>query len=180
MNAIIQPADVQLGRTLPVAPGDGDPAVHTLRRTGRKAVRFSGWHLIEAIGANEENAVWHELNIYRTTTDEVVVELIVRRNTAEHRDLFRVNTFADLAGAAAWLEGYAPADDVPIPAGLGAVDTALPWAVLQSVQLRQRIEQIEIDYRTLLSEIFVALDLTDPAEVQPPMSALPPVCAPVD
>jgi hypothetical protein len=142
------------------------PTTFTLRRTGRKAVRFEGWQLIEAIGSNNGRHVWNDLNIYRTAKGCIVVELIARRNGPDHHDVFHVKTFDDLPAAAAWLESYRAADDVPIPAGLGEVDTALPWAVLQAVQLRQTIDRIEADYHASLSEVFAALDLTDPAEVQ--------------
>lgn len=147
----------------------GQPAAvtHTLRRTGRKAVRFDGWQLVEAVGNGSGRHVWHDLNIYRTVKGCVIVELIVRRGQPEHQDVFHVKTFDDLGAAACWLETYRSADDVPIPAGLGEVDTALPWAVLQAVQLRQSIDRLESDYQALLSEVFGALDLTDPAEAQP-------------
>ena len=138
----------------------------TLRRTGRKAVRFDGWQLIEAIGSAGGRHVWNDLNVYRTVKGCVVVELIARRQAPEHQDLFYVKTFEDMNAAATWLEAYRPANDVPIPAGLGEVDTALPWAVLHAVQLRQTIDRLEADYHAMLSEVFAALDLTDPAEMQ--------------
>lgn len=136
----------------------------TLRRTGRKPVRFEGWQLIEAAGSDGRCPIWYDLNLYSTVAGSVVVELVTRRHAVDDQDLFRVKTFADLRAAAAWLEGYRCAEDVPIPAGLSSIDTALPWAVLQAVQLRQRLHRIETDFHALLSEVFAALDLTDPAE----------------
>lgn len=167
MNAINDPAEmVSDSHRQTAAPYDQEAAsTFTLRRTGRKAVKFDGWQLIEAIGSQNRD-VWHDLNIYRSVKDALVVELIVRRGLPDHQDMFRVNTFEDLAAAAEWLEAYRPADDVPIPSGLGAVDTALPWAVLHAVQLRQSIERIALDYQSLLSEVFAALDLSDPPDVQ--------------
>jgi len=149
------------GREEPVA------VTHTLRRTGRKAVRFEGWQVVEAIGSSAGRHVWHDLNVYRTVKGCIIIELIARRNLPDHQDLFHVKTFDDLTAAAAWLESYRTADDVPIPANLAEVDVALPWAVLQAVQLRQRIDRLESDYQALLSEVFAALDLTDAAEAQP-------------
>ena len=160
MNAIADPA-AMLSDQPDEQPG---ATTHTLRRTGRKAVRFDGWQLVEAIGSDGSRPVWHDLNVYRTVKGCIVVELIVRHGQPDRQDMFRVKTFDDLNAAAAWLEAYRCADDVPIPAGLGAVDTALPWAVLQSVQLRQSIDRLEADYHGLISEVFAALDLTDPAE----------------
>jgi hypothetical protein len=170
MNAYIGPTGIGSDNHL---PADASRAAHegagtyTLRRTGRKAVRFDGWQLVEAIGSEAGRHIWHDLNIYRTVKGCIIVELIVRGNQPDHQDVFHVKTFEDLTAAAAWLESYRCADDVPIPAGLGEAQVALPWAVLQAVQLRQSMDRLESDYQALLSEVFAALDLTDPAEAQP-------------
>jgi hypothetical protein len=168
MNAL---TDTSPASSAPPRAGQADggaegSVTHTLRRTGRKAVRFEGWHLIEAVCPSDGREMWHDLNIYRTVKGTVVVELIVRRHLPDQQDIFHVKTFDDLPAAASWLETYRPGDDLPVPAGLGSPDLALPWAVLQSVQLRQRMDRIEADYWALLSEVFAALDLTDPAEPQ--------------
>jgi hypothetical protein len=144
--------------------GGGPAAEWTLRRTGRKPIRFEGWQLIEAAGSDGRSPIWYDLNLYRTTAGGIVVELVARRQAMGHQDLFRVKTFEDLDTAAGWLEGYGYAEDVPVPPGMSAAETALPWAVLQAVQLRQCLERIEADYHALLSEVFAALDLSDPAE----------------
>jgi hypothetical protein len=169
MNVITDPSDV-----LTAPPprtdwthGEAEAAVvHTLRRTGRKAVRFDGWQLVEALGGVAGRQVWHDLNLYRTVAGGFVVELIVRHQQPDRHEVRRVEIFNDLAAAAAWLEAYSPADDAMVPPGLAAADTPLPWAVLLAVQLRQRVEQIELDYRSMLSDVFAAIDLTDPAECQ--------------
>ncbi len=169
MNAINDPSRLTPAHhpSLDVCSAEQQPAAtYTLRRTGRKAIRFEGWQLIEAVGCDRNRDVWHNLNIYRTAKDSLVVELTVRRASADHQDIFIIKTFNDLPAAAAWLENYRPADDVPIPNGLGAIDTGLPWAVLHAVRLRQSIDRIELDYRALLSEVFEALDVTEAPDVQ--------------
>jgi hypothetical protein len=141
----------------------------TLRRTGRKAVRFDGWHLVEATCDTGNRPVTHDLNIYRTVKDGIVVELIVRQTQLDQKDIAHVQTFPSLTEAASWLESYRAADDMPVPADLNARETALPWAVLQAVQLRQAMERAESDYRSMLTEVFAALDLTDtPEPASPP------------
>ncbi len=149
---------------IPDAAGLLPSATYTLRRTGRKALRFEGWQLIEAVGTARDRHVWHDLNVFRTLGGGVVVELIVHNDDPDQPDIGRVETFADLAAAAAWLESYPVAADVPVPGSLGTLDTALPWAMLHAAQLRQRLAGIELDYRALLSEVFAALDLTEPAD----------------
>jgi hypothetical protein len=144
--------------------GDHQSVAWTLRRTGRKPVRFNGWQMIEATGSDGYSPIWYDLKLYGNSAGGVVVELVARRQSMGHPDLFRVKTCESLDDAAAWLETYTFAGDVPVPANMSAVDTALPWAVLQAVQLRQTLERIETDYHALLSEVFAALDLSDPAE----------------
>lgn len=150
---------------------DDTATLHTLRRTGRKPLRFTGWQVIEAVGAGAPAKLWHDINIYRTVEGTVVVELIARRQDAGERDLFRVESFPDAQAAAAWLEGYRFADDVPVPAGLSSAEMGLPWAVLHAVQLRQQLGRIEENYRALLSEVFAALDVADQADAPPALSS---------
>jgi hypothetical protein len=169
MSVIASPAasqaDIVLGSQLDGA-GDGSyQESFTLRRTGRKAVRFHGRQLVEAAGPKTERDVWHDLNIYATTEEHIVVELIVRRNPMDRQDIHCVKTFNNLSEAASWLQCYDPTDHAPIPLSFGVVDTALPWAVMQAVHLRQTIDRICIDYRSLLTEVFMALDLTEPVEI---------------
>jgi hypothetical protein len=179
MNAISDPALLVLNGEHRSAAGSNEAAVtHTLRRTGRKAVRFQGWQLIEAIGSDGNRDVWHDLNIYRTVKDAIVVELIVRRGLEGQQDTCHVKTFEDLPAAAAWLENYPAAEDAPIPPGLGSNDIALAWAVLQAVQLRQCIDRLASNYQTLLTEVFAALELTDPPDAQPVQAQRKAACKP--
>jgi hypothetical protein len=161
MNAVTDPAGF-----LPDHRAEPPPSTFTLRRTGRKGIRFDGWQLIEATGSGGSRTAWHDLNVYRTAKGCIVVELTARRSQPDHQDIAHVKTFDDTDAAAAWLEAYRAGDDAPVPQGLGAGDAALPWAVLQAVQLRQSIDRMEADYRALLTEVFAALDLTDPAEAK--------------
>jgi hypothetical protein len=156
--------------------GPAEPRLHTLRRTGRKAVRFTGWQLVEARGAASPSAspgaMWYDLALYRSVADAIIVELVARRSLVDEPDLCRVEVFPDLQHAASWLEDYPCAQDVPIPVSLAAADAPMVLSVLQAVQLRQRIARINDDYQGLLSEVFEALDITA-AETQPDR----PVCA---
>jgi hypothetical protein len=145
------------------------PREHTLRRSGHKAVRFTGWQLIEAKGAGEAETIWYDLAIYRSDADDIIVELTARRSLADEQDLSRVEVFANLAQAASWLEAYAVSQDVPIPPALAADNGPVASAVLKAIQLRQRIARIQDDYHGLLSDVFDALDITDtPAATQAP------------
>jgi hypothetical protein len=135
------------------------PALHVLRRTGRKAVRFTGWHIVEARGG-EQGTMWYDLSIYRSIADSIVVELIARRAELDAQDMHRVEILPDLRAAANWLEQFECGNDVPIAASLAAGDGPMAACVLQAVQLRQLIARIRDDYQGLLSEVFEALDLT--------------------
>ena len=137
------------------------PNQFTLRRSGRKAVKFSGWQMVEATGAGETAPMWYDLRLYRSDTNQFIVELVARRQQLDEQDLCRVEVFDTLEAASLWLENYACANDVPVPAAL--VDGAAPMAaaVLHAVQLRQRIARIGEEFHSLLSDVFEVLDVTD-------------------
>lgn len=137
------------------------PTLHTLRRTGRKPVKFSGWRMVESAGAGDGGAMWYDLTLYRSQTAQVIVELIARRSQLGEQDLSRVEIFESLDHAVAWLEAYDCANDVPVPAEL--MNGAAPMAatVLYSVQLRQRIMRIADEFHGLLSDIFGVLGVAD-------------------
>ena len=164
MNAIASPANVVLEIHSNSMGSDSDRGCFTLRRTGQKALRFQGQQLVDAAGLRDGREVWHDLNIYGTDDQQIVVELITRRSMADQQDLYEVETFNNLTDAATWLQAYDSASHAPIPSGLGAADMSLPWAVMQAVHLRQTMDRICIDYKSLLTEVFMALDLTDPIE----------------
>jgi len=149
--------------------------LHTLRRTGRKALRFSGHQIVEAKGAgfshDDGASLWYDLSIYRSAAQAVIVELIARRTQLSEQDMFRAESFPTLQDAAAWLENYACAQDVPIPAALAVGAGPMAMSVLQAVQLRQRIARIHDEYQGLLSDVFEALDITDD-EPQPGGSSM--------
>jgi len=146
------------------------PRQYTLRRSGRKAVRFDGWQLIEAKAAGETDTISYDLAIYRSDANAIIVELIARRGILDEQDLSRVEVFPDLAVAATWLESYGVGNDVPIDAALSADEASVVSSVLKAIQLRQRIARIEDDYHGLLSDVFDALGITDSPSSGAPIS----------
>jgi hypothetical protein len=147
-----------------VSTGDGTPPVlRTLRRTGRKAVRFTGWHMLEALGSRDPGTICYDLSLYRSVSESIVVELIARRGAVGEQDICRVEVFASLQEAASWLEAYPCAGDVPVSPALAACDGPMATTVLQAVQLRQRLARIADEYHSLLSDVFEALDITEAA-----------------
>ena len=149
------------------ASSEGPPAhLHTLRRTGRKAVRFTGWQIVEARGVPERavgaGTMWYDLALYRSVADAIIVELISRRAQLDEQDTHRVEVFTALQDASSWLENYDCANDVPISRSLAANNGPVTDCVLKAVQLRQLLTQIREDYRDLLSDLFEALDITEP------------------
>ena len=139
----------------------------TLRRTGRKPVRFTGWKMVEAQGAPGGAKLYYDLTVYRTSAAHFVAELIARRNLLDAADLCRVESFASLTELADWLENFACAQDVPVRPGLNAPDLPLALAMLQAVHLRDVIALVGEDYQDLLSDVFEALDLTDAPSASP-------------
>jgi hypothetical protein len=163
MNAVTDiTADAECGRAgTPIAPH-----IYTLRRSGHKAVRFTGWQVVEALGAGEPGTIWYDLSMYRSEADAVIVELTARRHLVDEQDLARVEAFPSLADAASWLENYDVGNDVPIPAALSCDEGPVAVAVLKVIKLRQRIARIQDDYHNLLSDVFNILDITDTPSIQ--------------
>jgi hypothetical protein len=159
MNAITpHAAHANLSPAEPVPP-----TLRTLRRTGRRAVRFTGWHMLEAVGSRDAGTISYDLSIYRSVSDSIVAELIARRGMVDEKDISRVEVFASLEEAASWLESHACASDVPVPAALATAEGPMASTVLLAVQLRQRIARITDEYHGLLSDVFEALDITEAA-----------------
>jgi hypothetical protein len=138
----------------------------TLRRTGRKPVRFAGWKMVEAVGGGETAPLHYDLAIYRTTGNHFLCELIARRAGVEAQDIFRVESFAALDPLTQWLQSHDCATDVPVPSCLAAQDGPLALAVLHAVRLRDTIARIEGEYQDLLSDVFAAIGVTDAPDIQ--------------
>jgi hypothetical protein len=146
----------------------------TLNRTGRRPLRFEGWQLVEASGQAPGASVWYDINVYETRAGTVVVELLVHREAAGEPDLAHVEVFRTLAEAGSWLEAYSPASDLTVAAGVMQAQTPLAWAVMQAVQLRQRLFRIEEDFRTLVSQVLCSLVLSeDPETAMTPREEAP-------
>ncbi len=159
MNAI---TGLEAGTDMSSVAG-APPTLRTLRRTGRKAVRFTGWHILEALGTPDPGNIFYDLSLYRSVSESIVVELTVRRSAMDEQDVSRVEVFASLGEAATWLEAYPCAGDVPVPPSLATGDAPMATTVLQALQLRQRIARITDEYHSLLSDVFEALDITENA-----------------
>jgi hypothetical protein len=143
------------------------PCQYTLRRTGRRAVRFIGWQIVEVHGievptsGRVADTMWYDLAIFRSIADAVIVELTARRMQPGEQANHYVEAFSSLQDAASWLESYDCANDVTVPQELAVGHDPIALSILQAVQLRQRIASIRDDYRGMLSDVFDALDITD-------------------
>jgi hypothetical protein len=137
----------------------------TLRRVGRRPLRFQGWQLVEATGYTPAAPVWYDINVFETRAGSIVVELLVHREAMSEPDLSHVEIFKTIAEAAAWLEQYTPAADMAVGGTVAQNNTPLAFAVLQAVQLRQRLARVDDVFRSLLSEVFQGLDLAEDPEV---------------
>lgn len=147
------------------------PVEQSLRRTGQRPLRFEGWCLIEAVGSAEPGSIHHDLRLFRTARGRIVAELVARRAGMQAQDVFRVESFAELDAAAAWLETYPAAEDVPVPGELASPEAPLATAVLQAVRLRQAACRVAEEYRGLLSDVFASLGLADALEPLEPVEA---------
>jgi hypothetical protein len=161
-DAAFSGADPEMGAGN--APEGDPPTQWTLRRTGRKPVRFNGWQVLEACGLASQDGIGHALNVYRTVAGAIVIELAAQRAMMDEADLLRVEVFVNLCDAAQWLQSYRCTSDIPIAAGLTDSDEPLALTVMRTVRLRRQILRVEEEYQALLSDVFAALDVTDSVE----------------
>lgn len=136
----------------------------TVRRTGRKPMRFEGWLLVEAQTPPDSGALHHDLRLYRTARGAIVAELVTHREGLSAPDVERVESMPDLPAAADWLMGYRCVADLPVPERLTAPETPLALAALHAVSLRQSSARVQDEYDSLLSDVFAALDITETLE----------------
>ncbi len=134
----------------------------TLKRTGKRPLRFQGWQIIQATGYSAAASVSYDINIYETLAGNFVAELLAHRDAVAERDVVRVEVFDSLDDTAKWLEAFSPAADLPVAPGIVNGKTPLAVAALQVVQLRQCLFGIEDEYRALVSEVLDGLDLAEP------------------
>lgn len=162
MNALTQLGAASLADTS--LSGLADSA-YTLRRTGRKPLRFKGVKLLETAADDQAAAsaapLGYDITIYKTSDGKWVLELAARRARCAAQDMQRVECFHDLEMLAQYLQTYCCAQDVPVPSALASGSLPLAVAALQAVQLRETIARIEDEYHTLLSDIFEALELSE-------------------
>jgi len=145
------------------------PQRFSLRRSGRKPVRFSGAKILETAATPDAAPLHYDLAIYKTDTNRLVLELVTRRGGVAAQDVTRVECFDTLDDLAHFLQSYCCAEDVPVPPGLANQDVPLAVAALHAVRLRDTIARIEDEYRALLSDVFEVLGIGE----EPTPSAKP-------
>ncbi len=140
---------------------EGTLRTFTLRRTGKRPLRFQGWQIVQASGS-QASPVAYDINLYETEAGAFVAELLAHRDGAAERDVARVEVFDSLDAAATWLEGFSPAADLPVAQDLVNGETPLAIAALQVVRLRQGLRAVEDEYRALVSEVLDSLEVAEP------------------
>ncbi|MGF1453879.1 MAG: hypothetical protein ACFB6R_00735 [Alphaproteobacteria bacterium] len=135
----------------------------TLRRSGRQPLRFKGALLAEATGHASEGRLWHELNIYSRQTGGFVVDLRVFKKDRGQKDIFHVHAFETLGEVVSFLEDFDPTADVPVNVDTDAPGCTTARLTLKAVALRQRIEDVTRDYRSLVGDLLFQLEAVETA-----------------
>ena len=145
-------------------PGDMSAAgdIVTLKRTGKQPLRFKGRQIVEATGHSTEGRLWHEVNIWsKVNTGEFVVDLRVFKKGQGEKDIFHAETCSSMAEAAAFLESYDPKTDININVDTDDKTISTAELTLKAVALRQRLEESDRLYQSLLGDMLYQLDISD-------------------
>ncbi len=140
------------GQPMSLAPAMGLRTI-TLRRTGARPFRFQGTELSNAVGWAEKLTIWHEINLFRTNTGKIVVDIRVFRKAPGERDVFRVSECDSIEEAIGILETYDPIQDILVDVPLDDTTVSVAELSLSGVVLRQRIEQTRRQYDALLGDL---------------------------
>lgn len=133
----------------------------TLRRSGQQPIRFKGTAIAEATGHSPEGTLWYEINIFRKQTGGFVLDLRVFRKGRGQKDSFHAYDFDSLGEAVSFLENHDPQSDIPVHVDTDDKSISTAELTLKAVALRQRLEEAERDYRSLVGDLLYQLDIVD-------------------
>ncbi len=133
----------------------------TLRRSGRQPLRFKGALLAEATGHSTEGRLWHELNIFSRQMGGFVVDMRVFKKDRGQKDVFHVHVFETMGEVVSFLEEFDPTADVTVDVETDAPGYTTARLTLKAVALRQRIEDVTRDYRSLVGDLLFQLDAVE-------------------
>jgi hypothetical protein len=115
--------------------------------------------LCSATGHCGEGRLWHEINLWRTDEDRVVVDLRVFKKSPTEKDAFYIVEVDTLDEAAAWLEGFDPRQDVAVDLPLDEPCVAMADLGIRAAALRLRLDEATRQYRAVLGDLLYALKL---------------------
>lgn len=151
-------ADRPVFAALPGLPlASPDVTTVLLRNVGGKPLRVRAELLAEGRSRDGDQAMWHEVAIYRTDVGQIAVALRFMRRGADV-GIHRARLFDGLDAAATWLEQFDPSAD--LSADFDVSDNRLSAAsvALKAASLRERAERLDRAYRGLVGEILFLLE----------------------
>ena len=125
-------------------------------QAGRIRAGARGRNLVAVSGLDEEHpsGLSHEINVYAGRGQAIIIEILMRR-WQRAAETLQVQSFADIASAMAWLEGYTPPIDLTPEAALP--DEVLADIIRQGLMLRLQRARIEARFRAQVAEMVARL-----------------------
>jgi len=132
--------------------------VIVLRQSGGKPLKIKAELLAEGSSRTVTSLGWHEIAIYRTEEDGIVVAIRSLRNGGAESCVHRARSFPDTDQAATWLEEFDPSFDLSADFDVADPRASAASVSLKAATLRDRTERLKRDYRCLVGEVLFRLE----------------------
>ncbi len=129
-----------------------------LRVSGGKPLHLRGRLLIEGSSRQGNGGAWHEIALYHEVAGRYAVAIRSCRPTPGDACVHRADCFASLDDAVSYLEAFDPSGDLAADIDAADPHTNAAAIALQAATLRQRMDAVTRQYRSLLGEMLYALD----------------------
>ena len=135
------------------------PVPVVLQLTGGKPLRISGELVAECSSWTASASSWHDLQIFVRDTGEFVVALRSCRGDAGESDVFHARAFASRDEAMLWLQEFDPTADMVADLDPSDRRISAPEIALRAAALRQRMDRLQMQYRSMIGELLYRLDI---------------------
>lgn len=140
----------------PLMTANGDVKI-TLRRTAKKAFRFSGRCLVESTGYRRAAAHWYEVGVFERYVGGFVASVRHFYKSDEERDHYCAERFDHLEEAITFLESYRPQDDVPVRFDPNCARLSAAEVAVHAATLRAQHAEYKRSYETVCTDVLHAL-----------------------
>lgn len=144
----------------PAAPTESPVATgvyYTLKRSGKRPLKFDGRLLGMAMSFEIGTPFWFEINIYQNNTGSFVLERKMFTKKEGEKDRFWAETYGSIDEVLDFLERHDAAHDVPVRAPFVTEGMSLADLYEQSLKARMTAEEARRQFQSLVGEMLYEL-----------------------